>query len=208
MRSSGVDNVYAVSYAKFLADNDEADRLVMTFYGKLAHGMTRNTFVSAEGEEVDVCGDDYFRSMYLPPNSTNNSLFLHTLRLLLVRETTDERGLPQDLHLAHATPRGWLEHGQEIRAVEAPTLFGPLSFTISSRLEEGAIDVVVDLSACTSVRDVYLRLRTPGRRPIRGVDLFDGTLRWDLVDGETIRLQGAGGQVRLTVSYGRSPAQL
>ena len=30
MRSSGVDNVYAVSYAKFLADNDEADRLVMT----------------------------------------------------------------------------------------------------------------------------------------------------------------------------------
>lgn len=208
MRSSGVDNVYAVSYAKFLADNDEADRLVMTFYGKLAHGMTRNTFVSAEGEEVDVCGDDYFRSMYLPPNSTNNSLFLHTLRLLLVRETTDERGLPQDLHLAHATPRGWLEHGQKIRVAEAPTLFGPLSFTISSRLEEGAIDVDVDLSACTSVRDVYLRLRTPGRRPIRGVDLFDGTLRWDLVDDETIRLRRAGGQVRLTVSYGRSPAQL
>ncbi len=208
MRSSGVDNVYAVSYAKFLADNDQADRLVMTLYGKLAHGMTRDTFVSAEGEEVDVCGDDYFRSMYLPPNSTNNSLFLHTLRLMLVRETTDDRGIAQDLHLAAATPRGWLEAGKKIQVQDAPTLFGPISYTIESHLDEGFIDVQVDISRDEPIAGLYLRLRTPGQRKIKDITV-GGTPAADiLLDDETLLLQNASGKLEIRLCYETNLAQL
>ena len=45
-RDSADDTVYEVEQLKFLADNDEADQIVLTFYGKLAHGMTRGTFES------------------------------------------------------------------------------------------------------------------------------------------------------------------
>ena len=208
MRSSGVDNVYAVSYARFLADNDKADRLVMTLYGKLAHGMTRGTFVSAEGEEVDVCGDDYFRSMYLPPNSTNNSLFLHTLRLMLLRETTDDRGVAEHLHLAAATPRSWLEDGKGIQVKGAPTLFGLISYTIDSRLGEGFIDVQVDISRTEPIACLYLRLRTPGRRKIEHISVQGNPALDSLVDDETILLQNATGKLEIRVCYETNLAQL
>lgn len=201
MRASGVDNVYAVSYARFLADNDEADRLIMTFYGKLAHGMTDNTFICGEGEEIDICGDDYYRSMYLPPNSTNNSLFLHTLRLMLVRETTDHRGIGQNLHLAHATPSNWLAHGQLIKVTNMPTLFGQLSYTIISCINEGYITVDLDIPTRDPIDNVYLRLRTPYAQPIKRVEQTGQTESTIRVEGETIHLGQINGKTKLTVYY-------
>ena len=89
--TSGTDQVYGINAARFLADNDAADQLVLSLYGSLAVAMTPNTFVSGEAASVAPIAGNHFRSMYLPPNGASNAAFLETLRSLLVHETRDPR---------------------------------------------------------------------------------------------------------------------
>ena len=51
-RSPGTDQVYGINVARFLADGDAADQLVLSLYGSLAVAMTPNTFVSGEAASV------------------------------------------------------------------------------------------------------------------------------------------------------------
>src|SRR5262249_921729 len=80
-QTSGSDDVYGLNVARFLADNDLPDQLVLSLYGQLAGGMTEGTFVSGEGATIAPVAGEYYRSMYLPPNSTSNAAFLEYLRL-------------------------------------------------------------------------------------------------------------------------------
>src|SRR6185312_14921511 len=80
--SEGVDDLYTLRYADALLQRDEPDRALISFYGKLAQGMTRNTFISAEGTSLRPL-DNFGRSMYLPPVASGNGLFLWLLRGML-----------------------------------------------------------------------------------------------------------------------------
>jgi hypothetical protein len=90
--------------------------------------------------------------MYNPPNSGANAAFLVTLRAMLVHEVV---GI---LRLGYATPRAWLAPGKRIEVRNAPTSFGPVSYTIESR----ANDVLVTVEVPPEATDVSLRLRLPG----------------------------------------------
>ena len=114
---SGTDQVYGLNVARFLADNDRPDQLVLSLYGMLGASMTPDTFVSGEAATVAPLRGARYRSMYMPPNTASNSAFLETLRLMLVHETRDKDGSPVGLELAFATPRPWLGDGKTI-AVE------------------------------------------------------------------------------------------
>ncbi|HEY4621605.1 MAG TPA: hypothetical protein VIG93_07870, partial [Gaiellaceae bacterium] len=46
--TSGVNPVYGLNVARFLADNDRPDQLVLSLYGQLAAGMAPGTFVSGK----------------------------------------------------------------------------------------------------------------------------------------------------------------
>ena len=91
---SGTDQVYGTNVARFLADGDAADQLVLSLYGSLAVAMTPDTFVSGEAASVAPLRGSHYRSMYLPPNGASNAAFLETLRSLLVHETRDAEGAP------------------------------------------------------------------------------------------------------------------
>lgn len=199
--TSGWDNVYAVNLIEALAQHDEAERIVLALYSKLNHGMTQGTYVSGEGATLGVVPGMEFRSMYLPPNSANNSLFLKTLRTQILHEVCDGDGMPSDLLLTHFTPRSWLENGKEIRIDQAPTLFGPVSLHVRSRLERNQVDVSFEAPVRRIPSQTWIRLRTPGRREIskvlcqgRGFEAFDAAT-------EKIDLSGFSGRVELTVFY-------
>jgi hypothetical protein len=187
---SGVNPVYGLNAARFLADGDRADQLVLSLYGQLAAGMAPGTFVSGEGLSVAPLGRERYRSMYLPPNAASNASFVETLRLLLVHETRDRRGAPVGLQLAFATPRAWLEPGKEIAVRRAPTSFGELSYLL--RASEGSVRAVVDVPRRSRPRTLELRLRLPrgGRietvllrgRPLHSFDPRTGTI--ELPPGE------------------------
>ena len=228
-RDSAVDNVYGTEQINFLADNDQADQLVLSLYGKLAAGMTRGTFVSGESDnlgplatkwplQTGTCNkactppppaegwapDEYYRAMYQPPNSANNTMFLDTLHQMLVHEVdsvTATADTPTGLQLAFATPRAWLDAGKTISVKNAPTAFGALSYTITAQPNGQVVTASVSVPSSTPGL-LQLRLRVPdGKSPISV--LVNGQ-PWQHVDSTTgtIDLSGLTGTVEVTAVYG------
>ncbi|HHW32279.1 MAG TPA: hypothetical protein GXX20_11525 [Clostridiaceae bacterium] len=200
-KTPGVDNVYGLSHTQLMAERDDADRLVLALYGKLAHGMTRGTFISGEGDTIGVYPGEYYRTFYLPPCSANNALFLQILRLMLIRESVDENGIPENLYLAYATPRGWLEDGKEIEIQNMPTFFGPVSYTLTSHLNENYIDASVTIPDRDPISNIYLKVRVPVGYTIKNVTI--NGLPWNNYNAEKeiIDLTGKTGELNIKINY-------
>ena len=93
----GVNPLYGLRYQLALLRRDEREKALVGFYGQLAQGMTRGTFIGGEGSRF-VHGDANGRSFYLPPNSTSNAAWLLTLRFLLIQDWD----LDEDARARHA----------------------------------------------------------------------------------------------------------
>ena len=194
---TGTDQVYGLAMARFLADNDQPDQLVLSLYGMLGAAMTPGTFVSGEAATVAPLRGSAFRSMYLPPNAASNSAFLETLRLMLVHETTDRKGRPMGLELAFATPRGWLAPGKSVAVRAAPTSFGPLSYEIDAG--ETGINATLDVPSRHPPRVLRLRLRVPAGHRVVAVRVNGLRRKFDPRTA-TVNLSGLRGTVSLVAA--------
>jgi len=196
---SGTDEVYGINVARFLADNDLADQLVLSLYGELAAAMTPGTFVAGEGASIAPLHGLAYRSMYLPPNGASNGAFLETLRQMLVHETRNAAGEPHGLQLAYATPRAWLEPGKRIAVGGAPTSFGPVSFSVDAG--DRSAHVTVDVPHRSAPASLSIRLRLPHGERLTAVTLGGRPwTRFDATSG-TVDLSGRTGTLRLEASY-------
>ena len=192
---AGLAQVYGLSMSRFLADNDQPDQLVLSLYGMAAAGMTAGTYTSGEAVSVLPVRGAYERAMFMPPNSGANASYLGTLRELLVHERRGPLGAPAGLDLAFSTPRGWLAPGQEIEVKEAPTSFGPVSYTIDRG--GSTVEARLVLPAHAHAR---LRLRLPaGERLVR---VLVGSTRVAADRGGTIDLGDRTGAVLVRASVG------
>jgi hypothetical protein len=155
-----IDDLYTTRYVQALLERDEPDRALVTFYGKLAQGMTRDTFIDGEATVIEPL-DPLGRQIGLPPNSAANAMFLLMLRYMLVQDyDTDGNGRAETLRLCFATPRRWLEDGKEIVVERAPTQFGDVSFRIKSDFKHNRVTADVELPPRAPARTL-LRLRLP-----------------------------------------------
>jgi hypothetical protein len=153
--------LYGMRYILDTLRRDDPDRALVSFYGMLAHGMTRNTFIGAEGCSIEPL-DDGGRFFYCPPNSASNGQWLAVLRHLLIQDLdVDEDGAPDTLRLLFATPRRWLEDGKTIDIENAPTAFGPISMTAASKLSSGQVLVSLALPERNRPKKCLLRARLP-----------------------------------------------
>ena len=194
---SGIDQVYGLNVSRFLADNDEPGQLVLSLYGTLAAGMTPNTFISGESSSIAPLRGSAYRSMYLPPNLGANATFLETLRLMLVHEVRGQNGAPRGLELAFSTPRPWLADGKTIQVTDAPTSFGPVSYSIE---RHGlGVHVTVDVPASPAPRSLRLRLRLPDGDRIARVSSAGVAIPFDPSTG-TIDLSSWSGQLDLNAT--------
>ena len=197
-RTPGVDDVYGLSAARFLADNGQADQLILSLYGKLGADMTQGTFVSGEGSTVGPVQGEYYRSMFRPPNSVNNAFFLETLRLMLVHETRDATGTPNGLELGYSTPRRWLLGGKLVSARGMRTSFGPLSYTLRAR--RGSVTARLTVPRRLGSATLKLRLRLPLGERITSVTVGGRAFaRFDAAS-QTVDLTGLHGHVNLVAS--------
>jgi len=192
MNTQNIDDLYTTRYVLALLERDEPDRTLVTFYGKLAQGMTRDTFIDGEASGI-VPFDEFGRQMGLPPNSTANASYLLMLRYMLVQDyDLDNDGRADTLRLCFATPRRWLENGKQIDVERAPTQFGDVTFHIKSDVSNGRVTADVDLPPRDRQRTL-LRFRLPDGRKIK-------TANVPLVDGETLDLSEKRGHVRVEAS--------
>ena len=193
---AGLAQVYGVSPARFLADNDQPDQLVLSLYGMLAAGMTAGTYVSGEAVSVLPVRGAYARAMFMPPNSGSNASYLETLRDLLVHERRGPLGGPAGLDLAFSTPRAWLASGQEIDVRGAPTSFGAVTYSL---VRHGpAIEGRLVLPSRAHCR---LRLRLPAGE--RLVSVLVGSSRVAANRAGTIDLGDRHGTVLIRATVGR-----
>lgn len=201
-KTPGVDNVYGLNLSRFMTMMDDPDRFILSFYAKLAHGMTRDTFISGEGDTVGPFPGEYYRTCYLSPSSFNNTWFLLMLRLMLIAETDGENGVPDKLQLAYFTPRAWLEQGKRINVSNAPTLFGKINYQICSDIDKGIVHVTLSMpDQADSASRISLRVRTPGNKKIKKVKINGKTHGMFDVENETIDLTGKTGELQLSVHY-------
>lgn len=189
--ASGTNHVYNLAAVRFLADNDEADQLVLALYGSLAAGLTPRTFVAGEAASVAPLPGADARAMYLPPNGASGAAFLENVRALLVHETRDRSGAPKGLRLAHATPRGWLRPGGRIAVRDLPTSFGAISYTIERR---GSVVEIALEPPARRPASLRVRLRLPGGGRLGAVEADGAAVRLDRRTG-TIDLSRTAGTV-------------
>lgn len=196
-----IDDLYVIRYVLALLRRDDVDRALVTFYGKLAQGFTRDTFEDGESTGIEPL-DAFGRQVALPPNSTANASFLMQLRYLLVQDwDTDGDGTHDTLRLAFATPRAWLADGGEIRVERAPTAFGELSMRIQSDLAHESVTAELDLPQRSPPAKTLLRLRIPQGHVIRSIRV-DGTDR-SVTGADTIDLTGLRGKITVHAQTGR-----
>ena len=117
---------------------------------------------------VDILQNDGYifneHAVHGPPDKIyEEAAFLERFRNMLVMEDG------QNLWLARATPRVWLEQGKKISVKNAPTHFGPVDYEIVSDVDHGKITATVKLPARNSAKAVWLRLRHPKSAPIQSV---------------------------------------
>jgi len=192
--------LYGLRYALDTLRRDDPERALVNFYGMLAHGFTRNTFVGAEGCCLTPL-DEGGRIFYCPPNSASNAEWLSVLRHLLVQDLDlDDDGKPETLRLLFGTPRRWLEDGKAIKVERAPTAFGPVSLRIQSRLNQGEVVCEVDMPGRNPARRTLMRLRLP--EGWRAMSARAGDTDLALQPDGTVDLSGLKGRVtlRLTVT--------
>ncbi len=174
-----VNPLYGTRYALDALRRDDPDRALVAFYGMLAQGFTRQTFVAGEGMAVTPY-DARGRVSYCPPNSAANAHWLSLLRHLLVQDwDLDDDGRPDTLRLCFATPRRWLEDGKTITVERAPTAFGEVSVRMESKLAAGEIVAEVTLPARNPPQRVLLRARVPEGWRVIGARTVARTLTVD-----------------------------
>jgi hypothetical protein len=190
MNVQNIDDLYTTRYVLAFLERDEPDRALVTFYGKLAQGMTRDTFIDGESSGIEPL-DKFGRQMGLPPNSTANASFLLLLRYMLVQDY-DLDGRADALRLCFATPRRWLENGKEIVVERAPTQFGEVSFRIKSDLKHNRVTAEVDLPP-RAPKHTLLRLRLPEGRKISSANL-------PIAAADTLDISGKKGHSSVVVT--------
>ncbi|MCL6520117.1 MAG: hypothetical protein K6T99_09805 [Armatimonadetes bacterium] len=187
-QTGGIDHAYTYGYLLTQLKRGDPRKVILGFYGMLAYGMTRDTYSGVECTFA-VNGSN----MWTLPHLYSATQQLRTLRMMLLREEGD------DLHIAEAVPRAWLEDGKVVEVRRAPTYFGNVSFRIVSKVSEGQIEVSITPPARKPPKRILVTLRHPKFKPIKAVYL--NGLKINKYKGETIEVSAAGRPVKLIVRY-------
>jgi hypothetical protein len=191
--ADGIDHAYTFGYWLNCLRRDEVKRVLLGFYGSLAYGMSRETYAGVEVAHI-MTGEPE-RTL---PHTYSGTQQLKLLRLMLVQEEgRDEQGRSDELILCRAIPRPWLAAGKRVEVRNAPTSFGPVSFTIESRVDQGRIVVNIEPPQRRLPKSIRLCLRQPGEAPIREATVIGKSV--ERVSGETVFIKPEKGAMRVEV---------
>ena len=196
---SGTDQVYGLNVARFLADNDRPDQLVLSLYGMLGASMTpEHVRLRRGGDGRAAAAGRRTARCTCRRTRPSNSAFLETLRLMLVHETRRPGRARRSASSSPSRRRGgWLAAGKSIAVRESPTSFGPLSYEIDAGF--GQITATVDVPERRPPLTMKLRLRVPAGHRVIGVRV-DGKRRPFDRETATVDLSGLRGTLSIVAA--------
>jgi hypothetical protein len=155
-----------------------------------------NDFVACYYPDVNVFTEEYrqWRSPSGPfYKVSDEAKFVTQVRHTLVREDGDT------LWLAAGAPRRWLDPGQKIEVRDAPTYFGPVSYSLEA--SDAGVEAHVELPARNPFKTAWLVVRAPGTKHIHSVEI-DGKSWADFEEGrERIQLPVKPGPMQVSVHF-------
>jgi hypothetical protein len=191
------------------AEKNHADWFDLGGFSKVQPYYCRNAEIYALEDDVKPFIRSYFNTIATLLNTENLSLwehfrnsggwnkthetgyFLQQTRWMLVMERDDQ------LWLAPLVTNNWLKDGMVISVGNAPTTFGKVSYRITSHVDKGSIEVVIEPPKRNPPKEIVIRLRHPEGKPIRSVK--GAKCR---IEGDTVHLAGRlPGKLRFVVEY-------
>ena len=182
-----VDHAYAYGYWMHCLQRDDAKRAILGLYGSLAYGMSRGTYAAVECTAIRT-GENYWTL----PHTFSNTQQLRLLRNMLLREDGDT------LWIGQAVPRPWLARGKRVAVTGAPTLFGPVTFSLSTATD-GSMRIHLEPPTRSAPAEIVIRLRHPDHLRIAAVK--GGSPERVKSAGETLRLQQVTSPLDLEVTF-------
>jgi hypothetical protein len=173
-----------------LLQHDLVPEALLVFYAHAFHAHTRGTWTAIEC--VDMDRDRASHTPYCAPAQVTVPTIA---KWLLVFEDP----LDRTIILGQGAPRAWLEHGKAFGVERCPTRWGPITYSVQSRLDEGWVDAEIVLPPRPGAT-LRLRLRFPGdyvaeRAELLGASDFEVRVGPDIVNLPA----GAQGRVSLRV---------
>jgi hypothetical protein len=115
----------------------------------------------------------------------------------------DDDGKPETLRLLFATPKRWLDDGNEIKVERAPTAFGPVSIHTQSLLSKGKIIADLKLPTRNDAKHILLRARIPEGWHLTGATAGEKKVQIDPTGA--IDLTGLKGSVSVQFTVSKQP---
>jgi hypothetical protein len=149
---------------------DDPKNVIRSFYSMMACAFSHEQLTSLEHR--------WAWGQYYGPPSTDGAWF-ELYRRMLINEFGEDT-----LMIGQAIPREWLKTGKEIKVKNAPTNFGPVSLNFSTGNANAAsngaanakeatnsyeIKAEINLSDRNPPKQMVIRFRHPGEKPIRSV---------------------------------------
>jgi hypothetical protein len=111
----------------------------------------------------------------------------------------DERG--DELWLAPFVTNHWMKDGMKVSIGNAPTRFGSVGYTITSKVASGQIEAVVQLPKDCTAKKVVLRLRHPDGKPMQSVTVNGQPHKEFDPQKETVTFAPSGESVTVRAEY-------
>ncbi len=195
------------------ADRNHADWFSLGGFAKVQPYYARNVELYALRDDVKPFIRSYFNTIPSLLNRENlafwehfgnrgawhkpheTGYFLAQTRLMLVMERGD------DLWLAPFVTTNWLRDGLVVAVKDAPTTFGRVSYRMTSSMDDGFIETVVDVPQRRRPEHVVVRLRHPEGKPIRAATV-DGQAHEDIDRAShTVRVRPVGKRFTLRADF-------
>jgi hypothetical protein len=178
---------WATSTGHYL-HKDLVKNFLYTFYSQSSTTMARETLTTYEHRSWGMR-----RAFELTPWAAG----------YWTRNFTDmlSRTVGEEIWLLQATPRRWMADGEKIMVQDLQTEFGPITFSVESRIAAGMIHAEIILPTRSPVNKLRIRFRVPDNRKIKSVTV--NGQKWSDFDptGEWITIPGSLYKALLTAEY-------
>jgi len=176
---------YYTRIAHIYAMRDEVKPFIRSYF---------NTIPSLLSME-NLCFWEVFNNGCAWNKTHETGYFLQQSRMMLVFERGDQ------LWLGPFVTNHWMKAGMVVAVHNAPTKFGKVSYKITSAIDKGYIEAVIEPPSREMPKWLVIRLRHPEQRQMKSVTI-NGKNYYDFnPEREYIRLKPTAGEIVLRAEY-------